>query len=180
MGYNNIKHPDRLNNKFLEDKTSSPTSLSSDDYNDPQDDVVAYDFSGASPTTDFCGVSNYTLNDDPNNSTYEDEDTNMATKKENPNRYANKTYDDIQAYYKTINPIARYRYEVDANLKNIACYEAWGNRGKVKEDEPNYYTDNEILEYFQKENNIEYLKKIGWQSGDAWFNEIFNLNNKTS
>ena len=171
LGYNNIIHPDRLNNKLLEDISSSPTSLNSDDHNDSPGGVVVRDFDVAS--TQFNVASNYTQND----VTHDENDvaSNSILGEDEMGRKPNQTYEMMKAYYQTINPIARYEYEHNRNLKNIALYEAWGNKGKVDRDRSDYYTDDEIIEYFKKENNLQYLRDIGWQAGDSWLTQLYQL-----
>lgn len=81
---------------------------------------------------------------------------------ENPNKknYPNHIYDEATIWYQTeLNPIQRYNYEV--KYKSAAMNFAWGERMRP-DNQKDYYTNDQILEYFTEEKQLDYLSKIGW------------------
>ena len=150
-----------INNRFLEGETGvlhpstlapSPTSSTDDFRNEPlaENSFVSVASNDALPNAHTGALSN------SQSDTYSDtlEENDMA-------RQRNQKNDEITEWFTTqVNPIKRYEYE----LKNpqTAKYYAWGNQC-LAELQKDYYTPEEIFEWFSKEDKLWYLKKINWE-----------------
>lgn len=145
-----------INNRFLEDETgdfqssvcaSSPTSSN--------DDSVA---SKDAPLKDalqdiLIELSGAEL--DANNDTNNDTGDEFSMP-----RYGNQKNEEITAWFYTLNPISRYTYEL--KYKGAAKNFAWGEKDKP-ENQPDYYTPSQIIEYFTLEGKLDYLREIEWE-----------------
>jgi hypothetical protein len=141
---NNINDGDKLNNKLLEDNFMSSLSSSDDDFRNEK-------FADSS----FVSVaSNDALNDTYNNTG--GEQNSMGNR--------NAKNDEMTEWFNTcVNPIARYEYEL--KYKQSAQYFAYGNKC-LPDVQIDYYTPEEIFEWFSKENQLWYLHKINWKHCD--------------
>lgn len=82
------------------------------------------------------------------------QETNVGSK-------SNKRYDEMTEWFTTqLNPISRYNYEL--RYKNAAVNFAWGERER-KDNKKDYYTPQDIIEYFTEEKQLDYLRKINWE-----------------
>ena len=145
-----------INNKLLEDiNMSSPASSTDDFWN-------ATDFENVS-IPDVIDDANFDLILGNNNLDNNNLDLENNTEMKNPNKkkpYPNHIYDEATVWYYTqLNPIERYNYEI--KQKSAAMNFAWVDREKEK-NQKDYYTVEQILEYFTAENQLTYLEKIGW------------------
>jgi hypothetical protein len=138
------------NNKLLEGDTgdfqspfTSPSPTSSND--DFRNELLA--------ENSFVSVApNGALSDPQSDSS--NEENNMAQNR-------NQKNDEITEWFNTqINPIKRYEYEL--KYTKSAKYYAWGNQC-LAELQKDYYTPEEIFEWFSKEDKLWYLKKINWE-----------------
>ena len=153
---NNIIDEPNINNKLLEDiNMSSPASSTDDFWN-------ATDFENVS-IPDVIDDANFDLILGNNNLDNNNLDLENNTEMKNPNKkkpYPNHIYDEATVWYYTqLNPIERYNYEI--KQKSAAMNFAWVDREKEK-NQKDYYTVEQILEYFTAENQLTYLEKIGW------------------
>ena len=144
-----------INNKFLEDETgdfqssvcaSSPTSSDDDSVasKDALSDIII-ELSGTELDTDF----NTTIN-------------NTGDEFVMP-RYGNQKNEEITAWFNTLNPISKYTYEL--KYKGAAKNFAWGEKDKP-ENQDDYYTPAQIIEYFTLEGKLDYLREMNWEH--AW------------
>ena len=154
--YNDIS----FNDKLLEDNSmSSPTSSTDDYWNATDEENVSI--------PDVIDDANFDLylkdnsNNDKNTENMNTENVDMKDPN-NPNgRYANQKYDEMSAWYFTqLNPISRYNYEIKYN--QAAMNFAWGERER-KDNQKDYYTPQQIVEYFTQEKQLDYLKQIHWE-----------------
>ena len=137
-----------INNKLLEGETEvslplistpSPASSFDDLWND---------------NGDRNAIIPAVINDANNN-----EEQSSDMEKSNKQK-ANQKYDEITLWFSTqLNPISRYKYETKYN--SAAKHFAWGERAR-KDNQKDYYTVEQIIEYFSKENRLDYLKDIGY------------------
>lgn len=150
------------NNKLLEGNTGdfqssfdtpSPTSSTDDSWN-------ATDFENVS-IPDVINDANFDVilgNDILN-------DNEESVLMENPNKqntYPNQKNDEMTEWYFTqLNPISRYQYETKRGASNIAMRFAWAERMRP-DNQSDYFTIEQILEFFTVENQLTYLEKIGW------------------
>lgn len=152
-----------INNRFLEGETevssplnSTPSPASSiDDLRNDNGDEDAI-------IPAVINDDNFDLffnNNTSNNNVNEEQISDM----ENPNkseRKPNQKYDEITLWFATqLNPISRYKYET--KYKSAAKHFAWGERER-KDNQKDYYTVEQVIEYFSKENRLDYLKNIGY------------------
>lgn len=147
-----------INNRFLEGETGvlhpstlapSPTSSTDDFRNEP-----LAENSFVSVASNDALLDPQLLDSQIDDNNYEEIDMN----------YRNQKNDEITEWFNTqINPIKRYEYE----LKNptSAKYYAWANQC-VPDHQKDYYTPEEIFEWFSKEDKLWYLKKINWEHCD--------------
>lgn len=134
-----------INNRFLEDNnTLSSLASSHDDFRN--DNGVD---SAIIPGVNSDAIQNPTLD-----TTYgEDESMKKST-------YPNERYDEMKQWFTTeLNPISRYNYEI--KYGDNAMLFAWGERER-KDNQQDYYTPSQIVEYFRSEKNIKYLEQIQW------------------
>jgi hypothetical protein len=81
-------------------------------------------------------------------------------------QYPNQKNDEIIEWFVTqLNPISRYNYEI--KYKDSAKNFAWGERDR-KDNQKDYYTPEQIIEYFTEEKRLDYLKEIEWDHFDEW------------
>lgn len=140
-----------INNKLLEDNTSSPASSTDDLWNATDSENVG--IPSVIDDTNFDTIFDAVLNQ-------QREDDSEVENPNQPKRKPNHVYDEATVWYHTqLNPISRYNYEV--KYKSAAMNFAWGERAR-KDNQKHYYTVDQILEYFTKENQLEYLEQIGW------------------
>lgn len=154
---NNIIDEPNINNKLLEGNTMpSPTSSNDDSWNATDSENVGIPDVIDDANFDTFFGANF---DAPQNQQNKDE-VNM----ENPNKkntYPNHIHDEITLWFTTqLNPISRYKYESKYN--SAAKHFAWGERER-KDNQKDYYTPEQIIEYFTKEKRLDYLKKINWE-----------------
>lgn len=161
---NNIIDESNINNKLLEGDTGdfqspfdtpSPTSSNDDSWNASDFKIVSIPDVINDDNFDLF-FNNNTLNKNVNEEQISDmENPNKAT------RTPNQKYDEITLWFTTqLNPISRYKYESKYN--SAAKHFAWGERER-KDNQKDYYTPEQIIEYFTKEKRLDYLEKINWE-----------------
>ena len=147
-----------INNKLLEGETevlqpstSAPSPASSTD-----DLWNATDFKNVSVPDATNSVTQDTQVSDIQNG--ENDDMEKRT-------YPNQKMDEMILWYNTeLNPIERYKYETKYPREQYgsACVDfAWAERLR-KENQKDYYTPEQIIEYFTQEKQIDFLKQINW------------------
>ena len=158
---NNIIDESNINNKLLEGETEvlQPSTLA------PSPASSTDDLRNA---TDFENVS---VPDATNSVTQNEENLNTQNTQNGENddmekrTYPNQKMDEMILWYNTeLNPIERYKYETKYPREQYgsACIDfAWAERLR-KENQKDYYTPEQIIEYFTQEKQIDFLKQINW------------------
>ena len=157
---NNIIDESNINNKLLEGNNMPSLTSSTDDlWNATDSENVG--IPSVINDANFDAIltqqkENDFENDFENNFEEDDEVENSNRSKRKPNH----VYDEATVWYHTkLNPISRYYYET--KYKSAAMNFAWGERAR-RDNQEDYYTVDQILEYFTKENQLKYLEQIGW------------------
>jgi hypothetical protein len=140
-------------NKLLEaDNTSSPTSSNEDLRND-------------------IGDANAIIPDTKNSVTFNSQNNSQNKNKESQDmaRYANQEYEEMLHWFNNdLNLVAKYNYEI--RYGNAAMNFAWGERERP-DNQKDYYTPDDIIEYFKSENRLDYLIENNWE-----FAFLINMN----
>lgn len=160
---NNIIDEPNINNKLLEGETEvlQPSTLAPSPASSTDDLRNATDFENVSvPDATNSVTQNSQVPDTQNTQTQNGENDDMEKR-----TYPNQKMDEMILWYNTeLNPIERYKYETKYPREKYgsACIDfAWAERLR-KENQKDYYTPEQIIEYFTQEKQLDFLKQINW------------------